>query len=405
MKRKLVSSVAALALVLSSSPTLAEDAADPQAATKAETDRLKAQTELVKAQADALGLPKFDGTTTLEANAGQMESWILTAQTIDKAADRIVEALKGKTDNGVLIIGKEETLNLSLPTSVKAEMATLQRSLDTVRVADGCAPPKPVRKPATTGLGSNFGLQLSPGGESAQAAAAAASGGGSILPLAGAVLSALKGNTTISGISLSPGDQLLIDSLAGKLTNSVTPSELVSTGDISKTEIGETWNKLVKAREETFKCRSRIAPYAKDKDIEGRVAVLDGAIAAVDAFAARATLSSDDKPSLLVRAMLLDKLAEDNRPVLRVNIEQAGGSLWKRDSLWTALGFSGVRLTGGLIVSYRLSDPTTGGSKAGGLVVCRTDFASMKAIQTGRTLEPDCEPIVGRKRPAVRQGG
>lgn len=422
MKRKLVSSVAALALVLSSSPTLAEDAADPLAAskaqteaTKAETERLKAQTELVKAQSDALGLPKFEGTTELKDNAGQMESWILSAETVDAAALNISAQVKDKAKGRfVLVVGKEETWNFSLPASLVAEMAALTRSLDTVRVADGCERPKQKKETGTPrsrrggGRGARTSSSAS-GDKGATTAAAVPTIADSALPLAGAVLSALKGNTTISGISLSPGSQLLNDTVAGKLSaqagyniQAITPSELTDAGDVAKSAVGQAWDKLVLAREAALTCRAKISPFGDQDAVKGRIAVLDGAIASADAFAARAALSADDKPSLLVRAMLIDILAAKKPLVLRVNIEQAGGSLLKRDSLASALGFSGVRLTGGLIVSYRLSDPTTGVVGAGGVMVCRTTYASMKDIQKGRTPAPECGATVGGIKAAAR---
>lgn len=49
---------------------------DPNASTKAETERLKASTELEKARAEAIkaiGLPSFEGKTTLNQGAGAIE--------------------------------------------------------------------------------------------------------------------------------------------------------------------------------------------------------------------------------------------------------------------------------------------------------------------------------------------
>lgn len=406
MRRTLVSGAAALALVVSSGPGLAEDAPDAQAATKAqteatkaETDRLKAQTDLVKAQSDALGLTKFDGTTELKDNAGLMESWILSAGTIDAAAAGIAEEVGVYAKNRfVLVVGKDETWNFSLSSSLKEEMASLTRSLISVRGAENCQAPPPTKASAGAQV-----LRAAPA-----AAAPAPQIAGSVLPLAGAVLSALKGNTTISGVSLSPGSQLLNDAVAGKLSNgpdrayAITPSELTDAGDIARSDVSRAWNALVQARQSLLTCRSALAVNGVQDSIKGRVAVLDSAIASADAFAARATLSVDDKPSLLVRAMLIDVLASRNPLVLRLGIEQAGGSILKRDSLASALGFSGVRLTGGLVVSYRLSEPTTGIVFAGGVMVCRTTYASMKEIQLGRTPPADCGPTVGRKPVADR---
>lgn len=414
MKRSLMTGVALTAALMSAMPAGADDTPDPVAEATAAADAqarlltaraglVTAEAGLVRARSDALGLPTFSGKTTTDATTGVMESWILSGGAINAAAAAIAAEVNPdvKERRTVLIVDASETLKFGVPATLLNEMGTLQRSINSVRASETCEPPaapKPRGKPSKAVPNANFGVQIGPlgalgaGGEVGAAAAesAALPGGGSILPFVGAVLSALKTETTVTGQTLTPDGRTLIDALAGKVKGAAVPTELVSADAIDTTRLGVAWNSLVDSRNKAFACRTKLAPFEERDGVKARVALLDSVIQSADAFAVRVAQSENGGPSQLVQAALLDTLAGKKPLVLRVSIEQAGGSLWKRDSLWTMFGFSGVRLTGGLIVSYRLTDPATGGASRGGLMVCRTDFASMKKIQAGSLLKPDC---------------
>ncbi len=67
-----------------------------------------------------------------------------------------------------------------------------------------------------------------------------------------------------------------------------------------------------------------------------------------------------------------------------LTVEKGGGSLLKRSNLWTALGAPTVGITGGLIVSYTLTEPRGGGFLQGGALVCRTALTNLRDVQSGR---------------------
>jgi len=106
--------------------------------------------------------------------------------------------------------------------------------------------------------------------------------------------------------------------------------------------------------------------------------------------------------SLLSRAMRYAAVTKDNPLLLRLYTENIGGSLLKRANVWTALGAPAVGLTGGLVVSYRLSDPQLGEVKFAGVLVCRTALTDMRSIHAGRARASACGPSIGGAAPAAR---
>ena len=99
-------------------------------------------------------------------------------------------------------------------------------------------------------------------------------------------------------------------------------------------------------------------------------------VAAAKAIQSRAdgvTLSKEGAPSLLDRAIRAASIAEPDTPVriLRYEVDKSGGTVINSSNIWTSLGIPGVTIRGGLILSYRMMDPTTGRTDAAGLIVCR----------------------------------
>lgn len=430
MKRITVSGAVIATMLSTSSPVAAEDPVDPTVAAMqaqtavitaenariaAETARIVAETARAKAEAEALGLPSLTGKTTVDASVGKMESWILSAGTITEAATSIAAPVNSTVGDiarysgdgrqrPVILVSSDTELEFGLAASLREEMAALQRGISAVRAHENCTPPPPSPPPPPPARGAASNTFATQGVAPGPAAAGTAAGASSVLlPFVGAVFNALKTETTISGVTIEPDSRMLINALAGQIRGAVVASEVVAGSDASDLRTG--WNQLVDARNEAFACRARLAPFGERDGVKGRVAILDGAITAVDTFATRATQAQGDKPSQLVRAARLERLAKRNPLVLRISIEQAGGSLWKRDSLWTMLGFSGVRTTGGLVVSYRLSDPLAGDVYLGGALVCRTGFISMKAVHGVGELPHSCTAAGATVPPATPSGG
>ncbi len=385
-------------------PVVAEDAPTPDpvaAATarataeaallNAEAARLTAEKAVIEARGKALGLPELTGKTELGDKAGVMETWILSGGAIQAAATTIAEtvakaikedaakapkedAAEAPKGGGVIVVRSDEKLDLSLPETLVQEMKTLTRNANGVRSGGICELPK---KPADKSKPTLLPESLL----------------GSAAPALGELVSLLKVETTITGTEIEAGDALLVDAIAGQTGAWVVPSEARYAGDYSKTALGLAWTDLLAARESVLDCRDALATPKPTDAIKARVAELDRAASAIDTFAAKVTQSGDDRISILTQAAIFQKWTMGEFRILRVSVEQAGGSLMKRNHVGTALGFTtGVKLSGGLVVSYRLTDPADGSATAGGLIVCRTIFTSMAQVQAGK-FGVDCKKI------------
>jgi hypothetical protein len=383
MRARLSTSLVALAALLSTpfAPASAQD--DAQTEQEREMKHLKDELDLVKArndlaaardeglqkQIDALGLPKTEGKTTLEGEGGKLEGWMLASSTLTTAAKAINESATAKAGVGpIVLLDGDDVLDLRVSQLLKSDVDVLSQAHRRASVAVKC--------PALSGDSAGAALELP------------------IAPLVGAVLSLLKTDTTISGFALETPDGALLNAIAGSKENTyILPADLVATGTAgpSLTLVKE----LAGLSEAARACRADIASAAISEADKKAVAP---SLAALDALATRTQDFLDDvserkdgKPSRLENAMVADVLIPNiiTTRILRVHVEKAGGSILKRSNLFTMLGASAIGLTGGTVISWRLSSPVTGRSLAGGILVCRTKLTNMNAIHAGRVKVGD----------------
>jgi hypothetical protein len=259
----------------------------------------------------------------------------------------------------VLLAGAE-AFDLTLASVVEARLRYVQSRLTSELVEAGCSPS---------------------GAEPAIAAAA----GAPIIPAIGALLSALKTDTKISGIE-GPSDARL---LVNALTRRSSRRWLIPT-DVSlipaESTIGNLWEAVSDLRTSALTCRSQKpqtnAGKAEAADLTGAIAIADKA--EVDLVTSNSGLSP------LLQAIRLSQIAEQNPLVMRLFVEKGGGSILLRKNLWTALGAPAVGITGGSVISWRLVEPASGHAMAGGLLLCRTKLTNMRSVHGGRAAEADC---------------
>lgn len=364
----------ALAAILTSPANAQDDAQTDQqrelARLKDELDLVKARNDLAEArnegfqaQIDALGLPKTEGQTTVDGEGGKLEGWMLASSTLTEAAGAINKRAAARSAGGpIVLLDGDDVLDFRAGQLLKSEADVLREAHLKVFTAAGCL----------AGQSEKIGPASAP-----------------IAPLIGLVMSLLKTDTTISGFTLDSPDGALLNAIAG--TNSGTyilPADLVATGTSgpSLTAIKE----LVGNSEEARICRTMIAAAATSAAEKKRVAPilasLDALVTRTQSFLDAVSARKEGKPSRLDAAMIADVLMHDigNTRVLRVHTEKAGGSILKRSNLFTALGAPAIGITGGAVISWRLSNPNSGKSLDGGILVCRTKLTNMNAIHAGR---------------------
>ncbi|WP_421738117.1 hypothetical protein [Caulobacter sp.] len=354
----------------------AEDTPDPNAAVKARTEQLKAETDYtnaqtakIKARADALNLPATKGETKLGETAGVLEAAMLSAAAANAVADAI--AARIKTDSTIILVANAETVNLSLPVSLAAYMDDLAGAA-TRTSANACAP-------ATKAEVGTRSLAA-------------------IAPVLGAVIGALKVDTEVQGVSVSLNDRVLVNALAARLATSsravIVPSEatrITRQTSPAPGSLAASWAGLKSAQTRLSDCRAAVAGQKQTDATKASVANLDRGLAQIDAFTGEVSKVSLGAPSLLARAYQMEAMSAGNPLVLRVGLDHVGGSLVKRNTVWTAVGFNSITLTGGIVAGYLLSDPSNGKVLASGELICRTAHTTMKAVHSGKIAVAGCD--------------
>lgn len=340
-----------------------QDLKDQLALTQAKAELFKAETESFQARIDALGLPKPEGKTELAETGGKIETWMLSARTINKAARQINAVARPpveldeagkplKSPGKTLLLDSTTVLDMGAPFVLRREMQAYIGSMDGVLA----------RCPTDTVTASSVGVTA----------------------IIGAILPLLRTDTKISGFVIDTAEGALINAIAGYGDGRyVVPSELVLPDQQGETLV--QFGKLLEKREALRPCATQFA--AKSPEL----ALLEAVATRVDAYAEGLVQRKDSKPGRLEAAMLSDALSKGQWDVLRVKVEQAGGSIFKRSNLFTALGAPAIGITGGLVVSWRLSTPSTGAVTKAGLLVCRTKLTNFNAIHKGNVNISNCD--------------
>ena len=289
----------------------------------------------------AIGAQALGGKTTLGEHGGEMETAIIAASLLHSAAMKITVDV-GRTD-GVIVATETEATNIGIAQSVGIQIDRVNMNFDALH-CDG----KPNK--------SNVGV-------------------GSVL--ASVISEAPKATTVVSGQSVTIGNEALVDAM---LKNNIKWTRL---GDISVADrdspLANSWQKLRLRRDS-------VATRACGTTDKGKAA-----IAGFDALESKLLAAGEGgAPSLLELAMRLDKRVDSSTRILRVHIEKAGGSVINTDTFWTRLGAPAIRITGGLIIGYRLINPYTGQSEKSGLLVCVAPKKGIRAIYSGNL--PGADP-------------
>jgi len=97
------------------------------------------------------------------------------------------------------------------------------------------------------------------------------------------------------------------------------------------------------------------------------------------------TTPAADGSMRLATALRQSRLMRNaNNLVLRVEVNRAGGTMITVKNLWTAVGLPAIRLSGGVIASYSLTDRTNGTVRLSGTVVCRTELTGLRSAMALR---------------------
>jgi hypothetical protein len=315
LKHRLASSLAIAALLAAATPAQAGDTED-------------------STLLGLLGLEAATGKTTLGAGAGQIEAWVLTARVIDVAAKTVAE--QARTSAGarqaIILATNEEVIDLGAPATIARRIELLAAPIK------ACAPRAAAPGGGIKTLGAGPGLL------------------GSIAP--SDVVGAFKTDTTIDPITVEVKDRAVINAIAAIAPGDSVPFYIASDAITPDGTLLADWQRLLFATE-----LARHGPATT---------ACKAAVAEVEAFGKLVEARSEETGDTpLERAARLSGLARLNPLILRLSVEASGGTAITRANIWHAVGFPGaVVISGGLVVSYRLTDPAAGRIMGGGVVRC-----------------------------------
>ncbi|MEP3421268.1 MAG: hypothetical protein ABJN35_06015 [Erythrobacter sp.] len=320
----------------------------------------------------ALGLSAPDGKTELEDGAGDLESHMILAPMLDDFGADLADALTGGNtltngDRIILLVG-EDNFSLTKLTVVESWLAIIEARLRTE------APQCPA---------SGFDDPFADMGDGA-------AGDGrridtSPIALAQTVADLLQSETKISSVDVDPSEQLLINAVSAaalswsgpKPAAGVAPTYSASwvvPGDVIYVGATSIMDRYLKAVSEVGALANLECAKANDSPVKAFVASI------TEALETLSKPGSDGAPSLLEEAILLQPLQPANSEslmVLHIDIEQAGGTIEQRSNIFTTIGLSsGIRISGGMVGSYRLTNGTNGAVLKSGTFYCRGPIRS-----------------------------
>lgn len=300
-----------------------------------------------------LGLSAAEGKTTVGEKGGELEGYIQAASMLDLAGGAIRTKVRKKFPDGaggfVAVLADDETFKLTDYYIATNRLKLLTQQTDFLETV--C--PTPDKSDERVGVAAEDGAD---------------GGGPKLKPGFEDLFGVLKTDTTITPVAISPGAQLLVDAISAESLGPKKPAWLLASEQTIPTAksglLDDFQDVLIKTK-----------PYVR-KDCEAGTALF----AAASAMAAPGEKGA---PSLLEKALLLEGTAKKSLAgVLRVRVEKAGGTLVTKQNIFTTLGFNGVTMSGGLIVTYRLVNPRTGGVTTSGTLICTTKALGLKEINS-----------------------
>ena len=326
---------ACLALALPGSPVRAEEADD------SEDDDKKTLEQKLDALITRVDSIKGRGEDTVEENGGEIEAAILSAAAMNKAAQKMCTRIDG---GSYLVLSDRAEADAELAGLFLGHKRVLEKLLDAA--APGARP----------------------GGDNTKAFGGVATIG-ALADLFSAVISS---EDTYSAISGTLNDvEVLSDMLAGhcgtatfEIKDDVVPDSAAFERFIEGlADVTDKYDAIRKVPSAKRSPSQKAALEAYESFLKALVTPIDGRVPIV-------ALARTDG--------WFDKIG--TRQVLHLSIDKSGGTLLKRKNLWTGLGAPSLGVTSGIIVRYRISNPSTGERDSGGVIYCTTKQASFRNV-------------------------
>jgi hypothetical protein len=311
-----------------------------------------------------LGLTAADGKNTVGEGAGGIEGHMLASIMAIKAADDVIKSVQAGGSKTVVLLAGNETFSLAEYYQADRQLKLLEgdtkRFMQQVAVTR-CLTPGSLVAPFAS-LDSIKTITSTPLTEKADKFDFQVSD----------VLGAFRTSTSFSPVSVTLGTQLFRNAILSRPDPGVV---WVNPGDISQPTGGDGFiDKFISLRND-------LVPFADgkcDKTDEAIKKAATALLTRVDGL----TASKEGAPSLLDKAAVAATILSTHKAikVLRVDVDKAGGTLVSTSNIFTTLGVPGITMRGGMVVTYRLTDPITGSTDKAGIIICRVPQRLLKSI-------------------------
>ncbi|HEV7288927.1 hypothetical protein [Sphingomonas sp.] len=336
--------------------------------------------------AAGIGVAAASGKTSLGDGAGAIEASLLNSDAVLKAGSAIREiahALRTESTRPILIVSKGDTVDFSMGLWVLQRMDELAARGDRTLSGAKCVKEKVLieeteRKAgilkSTEGDGTTkkFGFALSD------------------------ITAALASDISVGAIKLTAEDRVLISAIqmgrgpdpVWRDVATIEKNKLQGIADPDFRTLGER-QMINPASNPAFTKLARLQAWT-DQWRHCGSDEFKATVETIDKFVASVLSAEKGTPAILAAAEAANAVPTDMgitnfgaMPyILRVSIDDIGGTSVTRSNVWFSLGMPGAAvITSGLKVSFQLSDPSQGSNIATGMVRCATRPISYREVQ------------------------
>jgi len=326
-----------------------------------------------------LGVAAASGKTTMSEGAGAIEASLLNSEAMLQAGvaiRRIAEAARAANGSrSVLVLSRADTVDFSMSLWVVERLRSLKARAEALPAA-GCRKALVVVEQTTTRGRNNFLKSETESTETKKFGFARTD-----------IVAALASDVSVGALKLNADDRSLVNAiLMGAATDTKWHDLATTTPTFAK---ASNAGMLVLNEQLAFDPKKnpafllladlqRWTDENRQCDSESYKAVID----TIDKFAASIVSSEKGTPAIVSAAQLAQSGFDQLPLILRVGIEDRGGTSITRSNIWYTFGLPGAAvITSGLKVSFEISDPKVGQNLMTGQVRCVTRPTSYRDIR------------------------
>jgi len=339
--------------------------------------------------AAGLGLSAASGKTTLGDGAGAIEASLLDSDSMlqaGRAVRQIADNARTRYRNRqVLILDKDDQIDFSTALWVVKRMEDLNLAAGRLPVAD-CKNKPIIVSTRTVKSGPKKGGAGTGRMESLTTGPPESSTTSTTFGFARTdIVAALATDVSVGSVKLGVDDRTLIDAILMGNSKATWLDAKNATFSFSKADndgfaVLNERQAVDPGHNHAFDQLRKLQTWT-DTNRKCDSDSFKAMLSTIDQFVSSITAADKGTPAIVTAAELAPNGFNDLPLILRVAIDDRGGTTVTRSSIWYSLGWPGAAvITSGLKVSFRLSDPRDGTNLTTGQVRCATRPISYRDV-------------------------